>query len=362
MATPIGKIYSTNITPDTETGIGLYTEKEFSQAVRNGVAKDGRNLYPAMPYPSYTKINDDDIKALYAYFMNGVIKVKQANKKSEIPWPLNMRWPLIFWNLTFLDKTPYKTKSSHDTEWNRGAYLVQGLGHCGACHTERSIGFQEKALDESDSLYLGGAVVENWFASNLTTDHNTGLGRWNENDTYLFLKTGANVYASAYGSMTDVINNSTQYLSDQDLRAIAHYLKSLQPAHKERVMSYKYDPTATIAILRNPAGNRGATLYATYCLQCHGTNGLAYGPLIAPLAGNQTVLEANPASLINVTLNGTKSLVISGMPSSYPMPYFHPILDDRDVADILTFVRSGWNNQAPAVTPSQVAKLRKELH
>ncbi|SAL37985.1 cytochrome c, class I [Caballeronia cordobensis] len=208
MMTPVGAIYTTNITPDPETGIGRYTEEEFARALREGVAKDGHNLYPAMPYPSYAKINDEDMHALYAYFMQGVTPVKQANREPDMKWPLNMRWPLKVWNAVFLDKGIYQNKTGKDVAWNRGAYLIQGLGHCGSCHTPRGIAFQEKGLDESSGAYLTGGLLDNWFASNLTGEHNTGLGRWSEQDIATFLKTGANAHASAFGSMTSVITTA----------------------------------------------------------------------------------------------------------------------------------------------------------
>jgi alcohol dehydrogenase (quinone), cytochrome c subunit len=230
MTTPMGRIYTTNITPDPDTGIGKWSEEDFEKALRQGVAKDGHNLYPAMPYPSYAKVRDDDVKALYAYFLKGVAPVNQANRESDIPFPLNMRWPLKLWNAVFLDKGVYQDKSGKDVAWNRGAYLVQGLGHCGSCHTARGIAFQEKALDETGSAYLTGGVLDGWFASNLTGEHNVGLGRWSETDVTQFLKTGANTHASAFGSMTDVINNSTQAMNDEDVAAMSRYLKSLPAA------------------------------------------------------------------------------------------------------------------------------------
>ncbi|AOI88463.1 cytochrome c [Burkholderia pseudomultivorans] len=359
MVTPMGAIYTTNITPDPDTGIGRYTEAEFSSALRAGVAKDGHHLYPAMPYPSYAKLKDDDVKALYAYFMHGVEPVKQANRPSDIPWPLNMRWPLTLWNMVFLDTTPYADKPFKDATWNRGAYLVQGLGHCGSCHTPRGVGFQEKALDESGAAFLSGAAIDNWFASNLTGEHNTGLGRWNEADVAQFLKTGANRHATAFGSMVGVINHSTQALTDDDLGAIARYLKTLPAAGGTGAPPYQYDPKATQVVLGRPANDPGAKVYNAYCLHCHGANGQGYAPLLAPLAGNPNVLERDASSLINVTLNGSDTLVIGGVPSAYPMPAFSNQLNDRQIADVLTFMRAGWNNGAPAVQAAEVAKLRK---
>ncbi|AOK32629.1 alcohol dehydrogenase [Burkholderia singularis] len=359
MMTPMGAIYSTNITPDSQTGIGGYTEADFTRALREGVAKDGHNLYPAMPYTAYAKLRDDDVKALYAYFMRGVEPVQQANRASDIPWPLNMRWPLKIWNAVFLDKTIYQDKPGKDAAWNRGAYLVQGLGHCGSCHTPRGVALQEKALDERGPAFLSGALIDNWFASNLTGEFNTGLGRWSDAEVVQFLKTGANRHASAFGSMTDVVNHSTQWLTPDDLGAIARYLKTLPAAGGNGAPPYRYDAQATQALLAHPASDAGAKVYAAYCMHCHGVDGNAFAPLLAPLAGNPNVLEANPASLINVTLNGTADLVIDGLPAAYPMPKFADVLTDQQVTDVLTFMRAGWNNGAPAVQAADVAKLRK---
>jgi mono/diheme cytochrome c family protein len=359
MTTPMGKIYTTNITPDPDTGIGRYTEEDFARALREGVAKDGHNLYPAMPYPSYAKVNDDDVKALYAFFMNGVVPVQQANRQSDIPWPLNMRWPLVLWNMVFLERGVYQDKPGKDMAWNRGAYLIQGLGHCGSCHTPRGIAFQEKALDESGSAYLTGAALDGWFAANLTQEHNVGLGRWSEADLVAFLKTGANAHASAFGSMTSVINNSTQATNGTDIAAMTTYLKSLPAAGGTGAPRYAYDPQATKVSLTRPANDVGARVYTEYCMHCHGVDGRGFAPMLAPLAGNPNVLEHDASSLINVTLNGTGDLVIQGIPAPYPMPKYAPVLNDKQIADVLTFVRAGWNNGAPAVTVDEVAKLRK---
>jgi alcohol dehydrogenase (quinone), cytochrome c subunit len=360
MTTPLGAIYTTNITPDPDTGIGKYTEEDFARALREGVAKDGHNLYPAMPYPSYAKINDEDMHALYAYFMHGVSPVKQANRDSDIKWPMNMRWPLKLWNVVFLDKGAYNEKPGKDVAWNRGAYLIQGLGHCGSCHTPRGIAFQEKGIDESSSAYLTGSLLDNWFASNLTGEHNTGLGRWSEADVIAFLKTGANAHASAFGSMSSVINNSTQALSDADLAAMARYLKSLPAAGGDGSPPYSYDPKATkVSLTRPPAHDSGARVYTAFCMHCHGIDGRGFAPMLAPLAGNPNVLEKDASSLINVTLNGTEDLVIQGVPAPYPMPHYAPVLSDQQIADVLTFIRGAWNNNTAAVRVDDVARLRK---
>ncbi|SEB21686.1 cytochrome c [Paraburkholderia sartisoli] len=359
MNTPMGQIYTTNITPDPDTGIGRYTSEEFARAMREGVAKDGHNLYPAMPYPSYAKINDDDMHALYAYFMSGVAPVKQANREPDIKWPLNMRWPLKLWNLVFLKSGVYQDKPGKDVAWNRGAYLIQGLGHCGSCHTPRGIAFQEKSLDESGSAFLTGSLLDGWFAANLTSEYNVGLGRWTEQDLATFLKTGANAHASAFGSMTSVINNSTQGMNDTDVIAMARYLKSLPASGGHGGAQYAYDPKATRVSLNRPANDPGAKVYTAYCMHCHGVDGRGFAPMLAPLAGNPNVLEKDASSLVNVTLNGTGDLVTGGIPAPYPMPKYAPVLNDQQIADVLTFIRAGWNNNAPAVRPDDVAKLRK---
>ncbi|HDQ7434857.1 TPA: cytochrome c, partial [Pseudomonas aeruginosa] len=202
METPIGAVYSTNITPDRKTGIGDYSFEDFDRAVRHGVARSGDTLYPAMPYPSYARVSEADMRALYAYFMHGVEPVEQPNKASDIPWPLSMRWPLAFWRWTFSPEVKdFQAAAGQDPVLARGAYLVEGLGHCGACHTPRGLGMQEKALAASDgTAYLSGsAPLENWIAKSLRGDHRTGLGSWSEADLVSFLRTGRSERSAVFG-------------------------------------------------------------------------------------------------------------------------------------------------------------------
>jgi mono/diheme cytochrome c family protein len=357
MGTPLGLIYSTNITPDDETGIGRYTLADFDRAVRGGVAKDGHRLYPAMPYPSYAKLTHADVAALYDFFMKQVPPVHQANMKSKISWPLNMRWPLAIWDALFMRSGTYVNKGNHDSAWNRGAYLVQGLGHCGACHTERGFAWQEKALDDSDSNYLSGAELDAWYAPDLRGDPRVGLGAWSKDDIVAFLKHGHNNAATAFGSMIDVVNNSTPYLSADDLNAIAEYLKSLPAVTAEPAMAY--NDATTKALRGGHATQPGATVYTGTCANCHGFDGKGFAPYIPPLAGNPVVLEKNPSSLINLVLNGSNTLVVKGTPDSYRMPQFRLQYSDQEIADVVTFIRNGWGNQAPAVGSAQVTELRK---
>jgi mono/diheme cytochrome c family protein len=357
MGSPLGAIYSTNITPDRESGIGTYSLEDFDRAVRRGIAKDGHRLYPAMPYPSYAKLTDADVAALYDFFMKQVPPVHQANLQNEIPRFLSFRWPLAIWNLAFTTSGSYVAKNDRNADWNRGAYLVQGLGHCGACHTPRGLAWQEKALDESSSSYLSGALLDAWYAPDLRGDVRTGLGTWSKDDLADFLKYGHNRGGTAFGSMIDVVNNSTPYLSDSDINAIAVYLKSLPATVAQQPVAY--DDATTIALRYGHASQPGATLYSGACASCHGFDAKGFGPYTPALAGNPIVLDNDPSSLVNLVLNGSTPLVVKGTPDPYRMPQFRLQYSDQEIADVVTFIRNGWGNQAPAITAAEVAKLRK---
>jgi len=359
MAVPmLGAIYTTNITPDPETGIGNYSFEDFDRSMRLGIAKDGHRLYPAMPYPSYAKITEEDMRAMYDFFMNEVKPVKQANRANEIPGWMSMRWPLAVWNFFTLDDNRYQPDESKSEQWNRGAYLTQGLGHCGACHTPRGLLFQEKALDESGEDFLAGAALDHWSASPLTGDNNVGLGRWSEDEVVQFLKTGKNRWGSAFGTMVEVINNSTQYMSDEDLRAMAVYLKSLPVVHEQDTPNWEYDDSSATQLAAFDFSAQGSQLYYEYCVSCHLYDGSGHNNYMPPLAGNPVVMDPNPSSLINLTLNGSLRVVVGGEPETYDMPYFHGLLDDQQIADVVTFIRQAWGHKASAVTAEEVAEIR----
>ena len=352
MATPLGAIHATNITPDRTHGIGTYSLADFDRAVRHGVAPGGRRLYPAMPYPSYAKLSDDDIKAMYAFFMKGVQPANQPNIPSDIPWPLNMRWPIALWNGLFAPTATYAAKPNQDALWNRGAYIVQGPGHCGSCHTPRGLAFNEKALDDSGKPFLAGALLDGWYAPSLRQDPNSGLGRWSEPEIVQFLKTGRNQHAVVYGSMTEAFNNSTQFMADDDLAAIARYLKSLPGDPQRDGTPWQY----VTADARPDAP--GAHTYATRCASCHGADGKGQPEWMPPLAGATSALVMETASAINITLNGAQRVVAAGVPDAYRMPAFREQLSDQEIADVLTYVRGTWGNQGGAVDAKAVGKLR----
>ncbi|UQY43774.1 cytochrome c [Erwinia sp. PK3-005] len=364
MATPIGTIYSTNITPDKKTGIGDYSYDDFQKAVRHGIAKNGDTLYPAMPYPSYAVVSDEDMQALYAYFMHGVAPVAQQNKESDIPWPLSMRWPLSIWRGIFApDVKAFQPKAGEDAELARGRYLVEGLGHCGACHTPRSITMQEKALnDAKGSDYLAGsnAPIDGWTASNLRGDNRDGLGRWSEDDLAQFLRTGRNDDTAAFGGMTEVVEHSLQHLSDEDIKAIARYLKSLGAKDPSQT-GFQPDDAVAQALWKGDDSKAGAAEYVDSCAACHRTDGRGYKRFFPALRGNPVVLADDPTSLIHIVLTGSTLPGVQGAPSTVVMPGFGWRLNDKQVADVVNFIRTSWGNQAAKpVTADDVADVRKE--
>jgi mono/diheme cytochrome c family protein len=364
MAVPkVGIIYTTNITPDPETGIGSYTYEDFDKAMRKGVAKDGHNLYPAMPYPSYAKTSEADMRALYDYFMKEVQPVNQANLPNETSGFLSKRWLLSIWNFFFLDDDPYEAEEDQNADWNRGAYLVEGLGHCGACHTPRGMLFQEKGLDADDSDFLAGALLDHWSAPALNGDVNSGLGRWSETDVIDFMKQGKNKFGTAFGTMVEVINSSTQYFTDGDLKAMAVYLKTLPANEEEDAKPYEYNDSTGKQLASMDFSQRGSKDYFEFCVSCHGYDGKGVGVLMPSLAGNPVVLDPRPDSLINLTLNGSLRLVTSGHAETFDMPPFYVLMSDQRIADVVTFMRNSWGNapiEAKEVTAEHVAKIRAE--
>lgn len=282
MQTPMGTIYSTNITPDPDTGIGAYDYADFERAVRRGIRHDGQPLYPAMPYASYVIASDAEIKALYAYFMGSVQRVKQDNADSTIPWPANMRWPLAWWQLLFARPRTFNPDPSLDASQQRGAELVEGLAHCGACHTPRGLAFQEKAMaDDGSRQFLSGSVLEGWYAKNLRNE-STGLASWSEGEIVDFLRTCRTDRSAAFGGMADVVEHSTQYLSDADLLAMARYLKQL-PAREGRSAQWSPGTDTTTAALRSGDYRvAGSLAYAEHCQACHRADGRGMPRLSCP--------------------------------------------------------------------------------
>ena len=361
METPIGTIYSTNITPD-KTGLGDYSFEDFDKAVRHGVAKNGSTLYPAMPYPSYASVNETDMKALYAYFMHGVAPVAQENKESDIPWPLSMRWPLTGWRWMFAPAVAdYKAAPGEDAMVSRGAYLVEGLGHCGACHTPRALTMQEKALNagEGSAFLSGSAPLEGWIAKSLRGDHKDGLGGWSEEQLVQFLKTGRSDRSAVFGGMSDVVTHSMQYMTDNDLTAIARYLKSL-PANDPDDQPHQYDKQVAQALWNGDDSKPGASVYIDNCAACHRTDGHGYTKVFPALAGNPVLQSQDPTSLIHIVLKGGTLPATRTAPSTFTMPGFAWRLSDQEVADVVSFIATSWGNKGATVEARDVMALRED--
>lgn len=366
---PIGNMYATNVTPDQDTGIGNYSLDDFDRAVRHGIVPSGGTLYPAMPFPSYARMSDDDMRALYAYFMHGVEPVKQANRDNEISWPLSTRWPLGIWRKTFVPvQGPMDLSMYSDQRIGRGAYLVQSLGHCGSCHTPRAATLNELALDESGPEYLaGGPLIDGWLAVNLRGDKVDGMGNWTAEDIVDTLKTARNKHSGVLGEpMQDVVKHSTQNMTDDDLMAMALYIKSL-PETGNKKASFAASDATVQKIMQGNDSERGVQLYLDNCAACHRVDGKAAGDVFPALPGNPTVLQEDATSLIRVILAGARLPSTHTAPSDLGMPGFAWRLSDEETAQLVTFVRNSWGNQASPVGAADVAKVRKlvkehELH
>ena len=357
MNTPFGILYSTNITPDRDTGIGSYTLVQFVRAMRDGVDRNGNSLYPAMPYPSYAKITDQDLYALYSYLMYGVRPVYQKNRENRIHWPFNIRLGLSVWKWLFLDDQPYRPDPSRSAVWNRGAYIIQGLGHCGSCHTPRGLGLEEKAMDErgpNGRDYLSGAAIDSWYAPSLRNPQAL-------KEVETFLKTGRNAQTAAFGIMAEVDHFSTQKYTDSDLHAMDVYLKSLalnpgSSSGSPLEHTFSQQKTSSDALF----ATQGGLGYVQFCASCHQLNGKGVANLFPPLAGNPSLLSGNPLSVVHVILSGSRSAVTAEYPKAFAMPNYGG-LTDEELAQIVTFIRTAWGNHAPAVTPDEIGKVRSEI-
>lgn len=356
---PFGDIYSSNITPDPKLGIGDYTLEEFSRAVRKGVRKDGAHLYPAMPYPSYSNVSDDDIKALYSYFMNGLKPVANQVPETKLTWPFSMRWGVGLWDWAFGPSGVGPSATATD-QVARGKYLVEGLGHCGSCHTPRGFAFQEKAYHGDDPLFLSGGELDNWPTPSIRAGgEGPGLPSWSQQEIAQLLATGRNAHGAVVGEMTLVVAHSTSLLTDEDNLAIAAYLKSL-PASKKARPTPASDATQRLTAAKVDV-NSGERLFLDNCSACHFVDGRGAPPAFPPLVGNTLVNAEDPAGMIHVILAGARLPSTPKLESDLAMPNFDWRLSDEEVAKLATFVRSSWGNQAPAVKADEVAKVRDRI-
>jgi mono/diheme cytochrome c family protein len=341
--TPFGTIYSSNLTPDDKAGIGGWSSAHFWRAMHNGRSKDGRLLYPAFPYPNFTQVTREDSDAIYAY-LRSVPPAAEPNKAHRLRFPYDTQAALAVWRVLSFKPEPFVANAGKPAEWNRGAYLVNGLGHCIACHGSRnSLGATETKLGLSGGLI----AVENWYAPSLNDPHEAGVADWPAADVVALLKSGVAPRGSVMGPMADVVFRSTQYLSEADLTAMASYLKDLPDAPKPEA-----DAVVAKAPIRRDAGTmtRGAKIYDQRCAYCHGDQGQGAAGAYPPLAGNRAVNMARPTNLIQVIAHGGFLPSTPGNPRPYGMPPFGQTLDAAEVAAVLTYVRGSWGNDSAPVT------------
>lgn len=352
--TPFGTVYSTNLTPDNATGIGSWSADEFWRAMHNGRSRDGRLLYPAFPYPNYTHVTRADSDALYAY-LRDQRPVARINTGHALRFPYNLQASLALWRALFF--TPADPQSNslpggsiRSAQWLRGSYLVRGLGHCNACHGSRNL---LGATNETMEFNGGLIPMQNWYAPSLTSSSEAGVSGWSPDQVVALLKTGKNDRASVLGPMADVVFRSTQYLSDSDLRAVAVFLIALPQRPLVHSGGTSEARPAEAAVVR-----RGAELYDRHCADCHGAQGQGATGIYPALAGNRAVTLASPANLIRVVVSGGFLPATAGNPRPYGMPPFGLVLDDADIAAVVSFARGAWGNRAAPVSSLDVIHLR----
>ena len=347
MPTPFGNMYTSNITPDDDAGIGRWTADDFYRMMHTGINRNGELLYPAMPFANYTKVTRADSDAIYAYLMS-VPPVKQPSRPHELRFPFNQRELLIGWRTLYFKQGEDQPDARQSAEWNRGAYLVQGLGHCSMCHTAVS------ALGGSreQETFSGGMIPnQNWYAPSLTSNREAGLGEWDIKDIVDLLQAGASRRGAVYGPMAEVTYHSLQYMTDEDVRAMAVYLKSLPPKGEQRA-----EPQAQM--VAPGTMELGRKVYAANCAMCHGDEGKGFPPGFPPLAHNQSIEMASPVNAIRMILNGGYAPATHRNPRPYGMPPFAHLLNDEEVAAVATYIRVAWGNGGTPVTAAQANALR----
>ena len=345
LATPFGKLIAPNITPDPETGLGKWTPDDFWNALHNGKSRDGHLLYPAFPYTNYTRVTRSDADALFAY-LQSLPPVRRASEGHALRWPYNQQFMLSAWRLLYFRPAVFEPVKEKGADWNRGAYLVEGLGHCSACHSSRnSFGASEEGLSGGLIPMLG------WYAPSLTSDAEAGLGTWDILEIKALLHTGRSPRATVFGPMAEVVQASLQHLDDSDINAMAVYLKAL-PATLPEPPELLTGPSVAQVI------ENGKVLYGTHCADCHGADGRGMAPAYPPLAGNRALTMDDAANPIRIVLNGGFAPGTKGNPRPYGMPPYSHALDDFEVAAVVSYLRASWGNHANVVTSAEVNRYR----
>ncbi len=344
--TPFGKLLGANITPDPDTGLGKWNFDDFQKVMSEGHSKGGKRLYGAMPFTAYTKVLKEDNQAIWAYLQT-LEPVNNPVETNQLPFPFNVRLSLLGWNMLNFTQGEFVPSADKSPQWNRGAYLVEGLGHCGTCHTPKNL----IGGDKNDN-FLAGADLQGWIAPDITANAHSGIGQWSNEDIVQYLKTGANRFDIASGPMAEAVENSTQHWKDEDLLAVAVYLKDGKAA----------EPAPQPIAVDNAAMVAGKAIYADRCSACHVGNGEGVATLFPKLAAAPLVNSIDPTSLIRVVLAGSRAGGTEAAPTAPAMPSFAWNLSDDNIADVLTYVRNTWGNAAPAVSPGDVKSLRDDLN
>ncbi|WP_243077618.1 cytochrome c [Pantoea sp. MQR6] len=345
LQTPFGVLVGANITPDRETGIGNWSYDDFRRAMNEGVGHNGKRLYGAMPFTAYTKMSEKDLQDLWAW-MQTLQPIDHSVETNQLPFPFNIRTSLLFWNWINFTQGEFKPDPNKSAEWNRGAYLVEGLGHCGTCHTSKNL------LGGDKSDLLGGEVVEGWYAPNLTASDHRGLGKWTQQDIVSYLRTGVNRYDIASGPMADAVRHSTQHWHEDDLNAVAVYLKEGEKSDEE-----KPEPLAA----SDARMKMGATIYEAKCSACHSPGGRGEKNIFPQLADNPLLNQVDATSLMRVVLAGSRGVETDVRPTAPAMPAFAGTLSDENIAAVLTYIRNSWGNAASPVEAGDVKKMKESL-
>jgi len=343
--TPFFGVYSPNLTPDRDTGLGAWSDDDFHRALRHGVAPDGSRYYPAFPYPNFTKLTRDDILAIRAYLAT-LTPFRNARLPPEPRWPLNYRVVMRAWNFLFFRPGIFEPDQQKSAEWNRGGYLVEGAAHCGACHTPKNL----FGADRRGRAY-GGGSVDGWFAPRLDGAVRGGLKSWSVEDIVEYLQSGRNGRSHSGGPMAEVVVNSTSRMSDTDVRAIAVYLKDLPAGAPEPEVAPP--PAADL--------KAGKEIYARACIACHEADGSGAPRIYPPLPGNANLQSADPASTLRIMLDGAQTVTTPRAPNTGSMPAYAKQLSDQEIADVVNYIRNSWGNAAPLVTPAHVRKARMRI-
>ncbi|CAM4151959.1 c-type cytochrome [Bordetella tumulicola] len=344
--TPFGTLYGPNITSDVQAGIGDWDADDFWHALHNGKSKDGSLLYPAFPYTEYTRVSRADSDALFA-FLRTVPPSSQPSRAHELKFPYDQRELLAFWRALYFEPGVLQPEAGQSTQWNRGRYLVEGLGHCAACHAPRN---SHGATRAADGLAGGMIAGLGWYAPSLANDPVRGLGKWSAQDIATLLRTGVATHSTASGPMAEVVLGSSQYLTETDALAMGQYLKSLPASSTDSENTVTQPSTALL--------NHGGKLYAQHCAQCHQDQGQGSGVAWPALAGNPTVTAPSPVNAIRLVLDGAYAPATAANPRPHGMPPFGQVLGDNDIAALVSYIRFSWDNRASAVTGFDVKRVR----